>query len=1177
MAFVQNLFSQYTNLELNNPLSGDITVSATQSITLKPGFLSAGYSFNAKTSVVAFPEYQKVTPSSDKNYIHTVIPLSAITKSDLEDIIDGTTTKTYYANEFSDNVQYFDGLGRPDQEVGVRQSPTYNDIVSFHTYDNVGREYRQNPVGPFGNGSGQYTDKDVIESNLELFFDPVNTQNTGIPKTLDPYGFTKYDESPLNRVTKQGASGTDWQTDLDYTDRQSGEHVVSYNYTANTAADNIYIIEVTSTNKLEKKGAYATNKLFCSTVYDENNQPTREFKSFEGQVILKETYDGSNWLKTYYAYDDFGLLRFVIPPKAFTNLSALAYNSAMGTETNWIAGLCYNYEYDEKKRMVKKKLPGAGTVSMFYDNRNRLVLTQDGILDGLNKYIFTKYDAFNRPCVSGTVYIQGTESYIIAAFNNYTQSQVTHTSTTDYAVTFPTITGGTWYTAVVLTKTYYDNYSYPGKLAYGGTGSYEATVTGQITGAITKVGETGTLWTVETPYYDEYGRVHWSKKTVDFDTSHEGTEEIATTYNFSGQPIEINQKQVLNSQTTQVSTYMAYDHMGRLISEEQQVVGETVRTPVSTLYYNDLGQLSKKILGNNLQRVDYSYNMRGWLTNINDPYDVVNDNNGKDLFAMELLYNDYISSVNSSVDKQYNGNITAIQWTSKNSSQAMERQAYGFTYDGINRIKAANYAKGVMVSANDGFYNSLTASNNYKVSGINYDKNGNITSLRRNDPTGTIDNIIYTYNTYSNQLKKTLEVGNLSYGFKSNTNAMNATTQYTYNANGNMLTDMNKSITDVDYNHLNLPTKVTLSSNNVQYIYGASGTKYKKTTSDGNGTKYYFSNFEYDKNMVLDYIHTRVGRIRVKSSYAYDYYLKDHLSNTRVVFSVDGTLQQVSNYYPFGMRFSNSNEISNQTTEYLYNGKEFQMELGWYDYGFRMYDATLGRFPSLDPLADKFHWVSPYNYAENSPIAFIDLWGLQKYYYLKWFNNQNNSNQIDYFYTKYTEFNNTTKKHEEIQGESYLIFEDTFFKRNIYTFDSKTEFDNYDPNSFWDELFTWPDDVGVTAFDEFSKEVYGIGPFEATHNVLSTERKLEIMKRTTYEVINGSYPDKKSAQRGLSKYKNKYPSAKIIEEDGNFRVSLGSFSELGRAIENRNTYREVEGNNEIWIFIYYNDGGTNEN
>jgi|GEM_PF-1443056 len=77
-------------------------------------------------------------------------------------------------------------------------------------------------------------------------------------------------------------------------------------------------------------------------------------------------------------------------------------------------------------------------------------------------------------------------------------------------------------------------------------------------------------------------------------------------------------------------------------------------------------------------------------------------------------------------------------------------------------------------------------------------------------------------------------------------------------------------------------------------------------------------------------------------------------------------------------QYSSSND-----NKYLYNGKELQDEqlggvnLDWYDYGFRFYDPALGRFPSLDPKADEFENLSPYNYASNNPVTCIDLWGLQ--------------------------------------------------------------------------------------------------------------------------------------------------------------------------------------------------------
>jgi RHS repeat-associated protein len=134
--------------------------------------------------------------------------------------------------------------------------------------------------------------------------------------------------------------------------------------------------------------------------------------------------------------------------------------------------------------------------------------------------------------------------------------------------------------------------------------------------------------------------------------------------------------------------------------------------------------------------------------------------------------------------------------------------------------------------------------------------------------------------------------------------------------------------------------------------------------------------------MALDYIHTGEGRIRVKSNYTYDYYLKDHLGNTRVVFAdtnssgIASTLQ-LSDYYPFGMTFKNPNQIKVEPTQYLYNGKELQEDFGLNlsDYGARMYDGALGRFMTMDNYSEKYFDFTPYQYAANNPICNIDING----------------------------------------------------------------------------------------------------------------------------------------------------------------------------------------------------------
>lgn len=114
-----------------------------------------------------------------------------------------------------------------------------------------------------------------------------------------------------------------------------------------------------------------------------------------------------------------------------------------------------------------------------------------------------------------------------------------------------------------------------------------------------------------------------------------------------------------------------------------------------------------------------------------------------------------------------------------------------------------------------------------------------------------------------------------------------------------------------------------------------------------------------------------------------NYHYRDHLGNTRLSFTADTTGQAKvvaeHNYYPFGLKHEGYNRHNRTGYNYLYNGKEWLADFGIYYYGFRIYIPSIGRFPSIDPISDKFPHVSPYNYAENEPISSIDLWGLQRW------------------------------------------------------------------------------------------------------------------------------------------------------------------------------------------------------
>ncbi|MCF8304338.1 MAG: RHS repeat-associated core domain-containing protein [Bacteroidales bacterium] len=147
------------------------------------------------------------------------------------------------------------------------------------------------------------------------------------------------------------------------------------------------------------------------------------------------------------------------------------------------------------------------------------------------------------------------------------------------------------------------------------------------------------------------------------------------------------------------------------------------------------------------------------------------------------------------------------------------------------------------------------------------------------------------------------------------------------------------------------------------------------TTTDYSGSFVY----EFGE---LKQILTSEGRIipEAGGQYSYEYFLKDHLGNTRVVFNQNGEIVQDNSYYPFGMEIESLSfqSTTHQENKYLYNGKELQddFELDWYDYGARMYDPALARFHSVDPLAETFNAQSPYHYALNNPIRYKDFFGM---------------------------------------------------------------------------------------------------------------------------------------------------------------------------------------------------------
>jgi len=357
---------------------------------------------------------------------------------------------------------------------------------------------------------------------------------------------------------------------------------------------------------------------------------------------------------------------------------------------------------------------------------------------------------------------------------------------------------------------------------------------------------------------------------------------------------------------TKVYTY-TYDHADR-ISKVQHSLGSTAITLYDATYDNFGRLLTKQYHGTSTNKLTYAYNLRSWLTGISGTR-----------FTQNLYYNTGVGTA------KYNGSISSITWKSGNESTV---RGYKFTYDGLDRVLNATYGETASISTN---------ANRFSENVTGYDKNGNIKSLQRYGQTGAsayglIDNLTFTLN--GNQLSRVDDAVMASaYGggfeFKDGVKLVG---EYTYDANGNLTKDLNKGITDIQYNCLNLPSAVTFSDGStITYVYAADGTKLRTVHKIGGATTTtdYCGNVVYE-NGAQKLLITEEGYITLSDN-KYYYYLKDHQGNNRVVINQSGAVEETNHYYLFGGVFASSTS----TQPYKYNSKEYDTKKGlnWYDYG----------------------------------------------------------------------------------------------------------------------------------------------------------------------------------------------------------------------------------------------------
>ena len=575
----------------------------------------------------------------------------------------------------------------------------------------------------------------------------------------------------------------------------------------------------------------------------------------------------------------------------------------------------FQYKYDGRNRCIWKKLPGAGYVEMVYDNADRLVFSQDGNQRALStgNWMYYKYDGLNRLTEQGTC-----------------TNKVTTSGTN------------------VLVQHFYDSYAFRSQAGFNNS-NFPDDASGNGKGALTAsvatvLGSSNKIYTAY--YYDIKGRV---AKTVQSNLLG-GYDVTATVYTFTDKPATVTHTHTASGKPTRTEMYTySYNHADRLLKVEHTLGGTKIT--LADYAYDNLGRLqSKSLHGSATNKLTYAYNVRSWLTGISGSK-----------FTQNLYYN------TGNGTAKYNGSISSMTWKAGNESTI---RGYKFTYDGLSRLMNATYGETAGINTNTNrFSENVTA----------YDKNGNIKTLQRYGQTaassyGLIDNLTFTLG--GNLLSRVDDAAaasayNGGFEFKDGVKQAN---EYTYDSNGNLTKDLNKGISNISYNCLNLPSAVTFSDGStIVYTYAADGAKLKTVHKIGGTTTTtdYCGNVIYE-NGVQKLLLTEEGYVTLSDG-KYHYYLKDHQGNNRVVINQSGTVEEANHYYPFGGVFASSGNVQ----PYKYNGKEYDGKKGlnWYDYGARHYDAALGRFTTNDRFSEKYHSLSPYQYGANNPVNTIDING----------------------------------------------------------------------------------------------------------------------------------------------------------------------------------------------------------
>ncbi|MCI5057516.1 MAG: DUF6443 domain-containing protein [Flavobacteriales bacterium] len=558
---------------------------------------------NDDGAINSFYEY-KYNPVKAINEAHQYTCL-------VDSIFDIPTALGKKVDEVAHSVSYSDGLGRVIQEIDIQASPKKKDIISFHEYDHLGRETKQYlPYTAYSNGTGKY--RKYVKIYQNLFYGGAYANNKFA------YSETEFEGTPLNRINKIGQPGESW--------------AIGNGHELRTERRTNFIYEVPILRNGTLKGYYPPESLFVEENYNEDGHKTTTFKDKLGRVIMSVT----GQRRLYNVYDLKGRLQVIITPKA---MHEMLMSGNYSYYSNTYKPSLFEYGFDKRDRLINKNIPGKGVERMYYDRLDRLVLTRDA---NDNKKVI-KYDVLGRVIMSGSY------SGNLIPSNNEDLFEIRQcclalpgngTGSIGYSNSNSFPKSG----FIPEIITYYDNYDFDRDSIEDANESFEANNTGeysespymnqrgQVTGSrIGLFGEDGfsiDRFLLSRSYFNKKAHVILSIE----DNTVSGQDKTYFQSSFTGEILK--QRKVHRAviapiggglaaaQAYLVKDRFEYDHARRLIGSFRQINNED-EFRVSEMKYNEREELIRKSIGGRdgkpaLQDIDYKYNIRGWMTEIND-------------------------------------------------------------------------------------------------------------------------------------------------------------------------------------------------------------------------------------------------------------------------------------------------------------------------------------------------------------------------------------------------------------------------------------------------------------------------------------------------------------------------------------------------------------------------------